>query len=109
MNTRLCIAIVTLTVISSLFAAGVGKYRSWPNSPQGYFMTDAERSAWSKLASESDAERFIADFLARRPPTFVDDVHVRKAMNWIIDRAASALLEHFHEMLFFHLYQAFLT
>lgn len=60
---------------AALFAANLGKYADWPNSPQGYFMTNADRAAWSKLSSEADAGRFIDEFLASRGgANFVADV-----------------------------------
>jgi GWxTD domain-containing protein len=69
---------VTVTAIgliaSSLFAANLGKYRDWPNSPQGYFMTNAERADWSKLTSEAGAAQFVNKFIASRGPRFADEV-----------------------------------
>jgi len=75
MKTRFIVAIGALTLIaSSLFAANLGKYKDWPNSPQGYFLTKAERAEWSKVTSETDAEQFINKFIASRGPGFADEV-----------------------------------
>ena len=60
--------------VALLFAANLGKYRAWAESPQGYFMTKAERAEWSKLTTEADAEQFVNNFVASRGPRFADDV-----------------------------------
>jgi len=60
--------------IALLFAANLGKYRAWAESPQGYFMTKAERAEWSKLTTEAGAEQFVNDFVASRGPRFADEV-----------------------------------
>jgi GWxTD domain-containing protein len=61
-------------ILSSLVAANLGKYRDWPSSPQGYFMTNAERADWSKLTSEANAAQFVNKFIASRGPRFADEV-----------------------------------
>jgi len=67
--------VVALALIAlPLFAANLGKYRGWPESPQGYFMTKGERAEWSKLRSEADAAQFVDKFLAARAPRFAADV-----------------------------------
>ena len=60
--------------VALLFAATLGKYRDWAESPQGYFMTKAERAEWSQLTTEADAEQFVNNFVASRGPRFADDV-----------------------------------
>jgi GWxTD domain-containing protein len=59
--------------VALLFAANLGRYRDWPASPQGYFMTKAERAEWSKLTTEADAARFVDRFLSSRAPRFAAD------------------------------------
>jgi len=60
-------AVLALTLsAASLFAADLGKYKDWDQSPQGYFMTAAERTQWSAVANEADAQKFVADFIAKR-------------------------------------------
>lgn len=54
--------------------ARLSKYKDWPNSPEGYFMTKAERLQWAKLDNDADAEKFIADFRARRLDNFQKEV-----------------------------------
>jgi len=73
-----CLAAV-LILIALPALAGLSKYKDWPNTPEGYFMTHAERDQWSKLDSDSDAEKFIADFLAKRPANFEKEVADRAA------------------------------
>lgn len=75
---RLFVAVAAF-VAPALFAGGLDKYRDWPNSPQGYFMTAAERAAWkATVKNDAQAEDFVKKFLARRDPGFADDV-VRRA------------------------------
>jgi hypothetical protein len=69
--TTVAIALIAAT----LFAANLGKYREWADSPQGYFMTKAERAEWSKLGTEAEAGLFVDKFVAAsRGPGFVDEV-----------------------------------
>jgi GWxTD domain-containing protein len=73
-------AIAAALVLPALPAFGrLAKYQDWPNTPPGYFMTHAERVQWSKLESDTDAEKFIADFFARRPENFQKEVADRAA------------------------------
>ncbi|HEV2721536.1 MAG TPA: hypothetical protein VG323_16055 [Thermoanaerobaculia bacterium] len=46
----------------------------WADSPQGYFMTKAERAAWSKVTTEAEAAQFIERFRVSRGPAFAADV-----------------------------------
>src|ERR1051325_4051282 len=71
---RLVPFICVFAVAASAFAANLGKYNNWPKTPQGYFMTRAERADWAKLQSESDAEQFVRKFVASRGPSFEADV-----------------------------------
>lgn len=63
-----------------VFAADLGNYSNWNDSPQGWFMTKAERDQWATLASEADAEKFVADFLAKRDPKFAKEIATRVEM-----------------------------
>lgn len=64
---RICIlAVAAVLSVSSLYAADLGKYKDWNQSPAGYFMTKAEREQWSKLGSEADAEQFVQKYAADR-------------------------------------------
>src|ERR1051325_8934208 len=60
--------------LALLLAVNLGKFTDWPDSPQGYFMTKAERAAWSTLTSETDAARFVETFIASRGPGFAGEV-----------------------------------
>lgn len=56
------------------------RYKDWGNSPQGYFMTKAERVQWSAIRTDAEAETFVNQFIASRGPGFVDDVAKRATM-----------------------------
>ena len=75
---RLLIALTVLALAAPAFAK-LSKYKGWESSPQGYFMTRAERDQWSKIDSDADAEKFIADFIAKRPANFEKEVADRAA------------------------------
>src|SRR5512142_433288 len=74
MKIRLSIACAVALVSVAALAANLGKYKNWPNTPQGYFMTKADRAEWSKLQTEADAEQFVQKFVASRGPAFEADV-----------------------------------
>lgn len=71
---------VALIVAVPVLAADLGKHGGWADSPQGYFLTRAERQQWEALTSEDDAARFIADFLAKRESDFAAEVTKRAEM-----------------------------
>lgn len=74
------VAVVAL-VVPSLMARGLDKYKDWPSSPQGYFMTSAERAQWkATVKTDADAETFVNKFLASRGPGFAADVAQRADM-----------------------------
>jgi len=78
---RICkIAVALLVIAAPLLAANLGKLKDWEESPQGYFLTKEERAQWSKLTSDEEAERFVADFLARRDPGFAAEIAKRAEM-----------------------------
>jgi hypothetical protein len=81
MKRNLLLLAVVCLVAPALFAAGLNKYKNWPNSPQGYFMTNAERVEWkATVKTDADAEQFVNKFLASRGPGFAEDVAQRAAM-----------------------------
>ncbi|HEX8128853.1 MAG TPA: GWxTD domain-containing protein [Pyrinomonadaceae bacterium] len=43
-------------------------YREWPDKDVAYIITDAERSAYKKLATDEEREQFIEGFWQRRDP-----------------------------------------
>jgi hypothetical protein len=61
---------------SVVFAGGLSRrYKDWPQTPQAYFMTSAERAQWSGIRTDAEAEQFVNDFVARRGgAAFVADV-----------------------------------
>ncbi len=61
--------LLSAAVAFGLAIAALGqlsKYKDWPKSPEADFLTPAERSEWSKVATDADAEKFIADYWAKR-------------------------------------------
>jgi len=75
---RLLVLIAVLLLAAPLFAR-LTKYKGWESSPEGYFMTKAEREQWAKVDTDADAEKFIADFRAKRPDNFQKEVADRAA------------------------------
>lgn len=63
--------IVLVLLLSAAFpaAAALEKYKEWDKSPEAqYLATDAEKKDWKKIASDEEAEKFVALFWARRDP-----------------------------------------
>jgi GWxTD domain-containing protein len=59
--------VLLLATIPSL--AALDKYKDWDKSPESvYLATDAEKKDWKKVASDEEAEKFVALFWARRDP-----------------------------------------
>lgn len=76
----LLIAVISL-LAPALLAGGLSKYKNWPNSAQGYFMTSAERAEWkANVRTDEEAEQFVKKFLESRGPGFADDVAKRADM-----------------------------
>ncbi len=49
--------------------AALEKYKDWEKSPEFvYFATDDEKAAWKNVATDAEAEKFIALFWAKRDP-----------------------------------------
>ena len=63
---RRTLSAVAALAIASLAAAQLAKYKDWARSPEAYFLTSEERAEWSKTASDTDAEKFIALYWAKR-------------------------------------------
>ena len=58
-------AAAALLLASAAFGQ-LSKYKDWAKTPEADFLTPGERQAWSKVASDTDAEKFIADYWAKR-------------------------------------------
>jgi GWxTD domain-containing protein len=64
--------VVWLLVGLAAAAAGLAeltKYKDWDKSPDAYFLTPAERTEWKSVATDEDAEKFIALYWAKRDPS----------------------------------------
>jgi GWxTD domain-containing protein len=75
---RILVLIAVVLFAAPLFAR-LAKYKGWESSPEGYFMTKAEREQWAKVDTDADAEKFIAEFRAKRPDNFQKEVADRAA------------------------------
>lgn len=65
---RASLALALLLAASPGFAA-LDKYKDWAQSPESvYLATDEEKKSWKKIASDEEAEKFVALFWARRDP-----------------------------------------
>jgi GWxTD domain-containing protein len=53
-------------VLASAALGQLSKYKDWAKTPEADFLTPAERQAWSKVTTDVDAEKFIADYWAKR-------------------------------------------
>src|SRR5262249_32326887 len=58
-----------LSAAAALFLASaafgqLSKYKDWAKTPEAYYLTPAERQAGSKVASDANAEKLIADYWA---------------------------------------------
>ena len=71
MRSLLRLFVLLLLVPAALPAEHLStKYRSWDKSPEASFLTSAERAQWKQVRVDADAERFVADYFARRGPDF---------------------------------------
>ncbi len=75
-------AAVVALLSPALIAGSMEKYKNWPSSPQGYFMTKAERAAWTaNVKTDAEAEAFINKFVeSRGGVAFTQDVAKRGEM-----------------------------
>ena len=55
--------------IAACALAELSKYKDWDKSPEAYFLTPAERAEWKKIATDEEAQKFIALYWAKRDPT----------------------------------------
>lgn len=62
------IMVVAGLALAAIGLAQLSKYKDWGKSAEAYFLTPAEKDAWSRVASDADAEKFIAQFWAKRDP-----------------------------------------
>jgi GWxTD domain-containing protein len=64
-------ALLMFVLASPLLAGGLSKkFKEWDKSPEAYFLTTQEREEWKQVKTDDAAEKFIADYLARRGPEF---------------------------------------
>jgi GWxTD domain-containing protein len=60
---------LTAWVVASFAGAELSQtYKDWPTGPAGFLLTEGERSAYSKIQTDSAAQAFIDLFWAKRDP-----------------------------------------
>jgi GWxTD domain-containing protein len=59
------LALLILAVAAAAFG-DLSKYKDWSKSPEAYFLTPPEREEWAKLKTDDEAEKFIAQYWAKR-------------------------------------------
>jgi GWxTD domain-containing protein len=63
------VLVAALLLSGTARAAGLERYEGWGRSPEFVFLSmESEQKEWKKVASDSDAERFVQLFWARRNP-----------------------------------------
>jgi GWxTD domain-containing protein len=76
-SVKMALSLFVIALFAVPLFARLSKYKGWESSPEGYFMTKAERAEWAKVDTDADAEKFIADFHAKRPANFEKEVAER--------------------------------
>lgn len=66
-NVVLCCGVCILMAFAVWAELGE-EYRDWAEGPEGFLLTESERSAWSAVADDQAAEDFIELFWAKRDP-----------------------------------------
>lgn len=66
-NVLLC-CVVCVAMVLPVWAELGEEYRNWADGPEGFLLTEAERSAWSSVADDQTAQAFIELFWAKRDP-----------------------------------------
>ena len=62
-------SVLALLLAATPCFAAFDKYKDWEKSPESvYLATDDEKKEWKRIASDEEAEKFIALFWARRDP-----------------------------------------
>jgi GWxTD domain-containing protein len=62
---RILLALAGVAIAAASLAQ-LTKYKDWDKSPEAYFLTSGERADWKKVATDQDAEQFIATYWAKR-------------------------------------------
>jgi GWxTD domain-containing protein len=62
---KLSFALAGILLAASALAE-LTKNKDWDKSPEAYFLTTAERAEWKNVATDEDADKFIALYYAKR-------------------------------------------
>jgi GWxTD domain-containing protein len=74
---RLLLLLLGIAVVVPVFASNPESFKEWQHSPQGYFMTKAERQEAAVINTQEEAQHFIDQFLVKRGPKFAGEVEIR--------------------------------
>ena len=72
---RFLLIAMFLTAATTLFAAD--DLMKWNKTPEAYYMTAEERTAWSQVASPEDARKFIDEYYRKRGDAFAKEMRTR--------------------------------
>ena len=61
--------LVAISILAGLAQAPVAPYAKWLEEDVAYLITDGEKTAFLKLSSDEEREKFIEQFWLRRDPT----------------------------------------
>jgi GWxTD domain-containing protein len=54
--------------LAAIGLAQLSKYKDWSKSAEANFLTSSEKEAWSRVRTDEEAEKFIADYWTKRDP-----------------------------------------
>jgi GWxTD domain-containing protein len=77
--TRFATLLLSIALVTPVFAGSPQKVKEWDKSPEAYFMTEAEHREWRGISSPEQAQQFIDKFVAKRGPNFTADIADRAA------------------------------
>ncbi len=68
MKNVLLLVVVCMMMVLPVWAELGEEYRNWAEGPETFLLTDAERSAWTEVGGDEEAQNFIELFWAKRDP-----------------------------------------
>ena len=63
------ISVLAGLALAACALAELTKYKDWDKSSDAYFLTPPERAEWKAIATDEDADKFIAIYWAKRDPS----------------------------------------
>jgi GWxTD domain-containing protein len=62
-----------------VLASALVAYEGWDESPEAYFLTEADRREWAAISNDSEAAAFVETYFQRRGPCFERELRRRIA------------------------------